>query len=815
MRSNRRLSRRVDQLEALESRVLLSGLTIITHGAEFLSTARPSWIDYMATAIRARVGPSTSIYALRMEPNSSGQIVATGMARLAGPAPTSNSSTNDETILLLDWAAASGVDLLGLSSNYSVTTVATAVMPYLTTAFPSIGLTAPLVEGSIQMIGHSRGAPLVSELARMLGQQGIWVDQLTTLDSVPVPPDPSVTLKSNIIFADNYYQHSGDGFLTPNGAVISGAYNVGPLKLGGAYGTLDGTTHGDVHLFYQGTINTALNASDGSKTVVNSWYSGNSLGRGLTGFYFSRLGGGSDARPTSGIGTAFGGTGTRSAITNHVGAQWGNIATITVSGDHIGQGSDFSATYRYNSFSTAAAITWYLDPDTNPYNGNSIAITDSDSVAGTGDSPVMATANFTQNVDGGVYYLEGQITNTTGTRYEYSGALTVGNLPPTGTINTATPTTITGWADDPDTPDAAVTIQAQSDGVTFFTGPANLDRPDLTQLSSTAHGFSIDLTALPPGSHKIDIYAMDTTATTSKLIGTKIINTNVLPSGHIDSFDGATFTGWAMDPNTGIAPSQIMYKIDGGIPWFATADASRPDLTNASAHGFSVTLPQLKAGAHTITVYAVDSTSSKLVLLGSKTATVKNPLDNLLPKGSITSATPLKIAGTANDPTAPKAAIFVRVDVDGVAGTPFLTATNHKFTQVLSLTPGEHKLDLYAVDSTSGTPVFLGRKIVGASSAKGGFDVATAAGLTGWAYSAALGSSGATIRIDVDSFLGTTFVTNITHTVPKIVPLTSGPFGFSTAIAGVAAGKHTVRLEYLDPLTLTVTTLATKTVTTI
>src|SRR3954463_8274534 len=93
-------------LEPLEPRTLLSGLTIITHGAEFLSTSRPSWIDHMATAIRARVGASTAIYAIRVEPNGTGVKIA-GMTRLAGPAPTSTSSTNDETVLLLDWAAAS------------------------------------------------------------------------------------------------------------------------------------------------------------------------------------------------------------------------------------------------------------------------------------------------------------------------------------------------------------------------------------------------------------------------------------------------------------------------------------------------------------------------------------------------------------------------------------------------------------------------------------------------------------------------------------------------------------------------------------
>ena len=154
----------------------------------------------MATAIRNRVGASTAIYALRMEPDGSGGVKETAFSRLAGPAPTSTSSTNDETVLLLDWAAASTVNISGLQSDISVSVVATAVIPFLVTAFPGIGLTAPLVEGSIQMIGHSRGGPLISELAKDLGARGIWVDQVTTLDPVPVPPDPFVSLKSNVVF---------------------------------------------------------------------------------------------------------------------------------------------------------------------------------------------------------------------------------------------------------------------------------------------------------------------------------------------------------------------------------------------------------------------------------------------------------------------------------------------------------------------------------------------------------------------------------------------------------------------------------------
>ena len=104
-------------------------------------------------------------------------------------------------------------------------------------------------------------------------------------------------------------------------------------------------------------------------------------------------------------------------------------------------------------------------------------------------------------------------------------------------------------------------------------------------------------------------------------------------------------------------------------------------MTNASSHGFSVTLPQLKAGTHTVAVYAVDTSTGKLVSLGSKTAKVTNPVGNALPTGSITSASTTKLSVTASDSTTPKDAIQVRVDIDGVAGVPTMTGTNHKFTE--------------------------------------------------------------------------------------------------------------------------------------
>ncbi|HVT81829.1 MAG TPA: hypothetical protein VHM90_14380 [Phycisphaerae bacterium] len=823
MRRTRTTTRNFRLIEPLEPRALLSGVTIITHGAEFLSTSRPGWIGTMATAIRNATGPSTAIYQIRVEPNGSG-VKITSFSKLTGPSPTSASSTNDETVLLLDWAAASTVDLFGLSAKYSVSTVAAAVVPYLTTAFPSIGLTAPLAEGSIQIMGHSRGGPLATELAKDLGQKGIWVDQVTLFDPVGVPPDPGTSLKSNVIFADDYYQHSGDGFLVPNGSAIAGAFNVGPLKLGGAYGTLDGKTHGDVHLFYFGTINTASKASDGGAKVVDSWYAANHVTKQTTGFYYTRLAGG--ARPASGIGSAFGGSGARGSIT-HSGAQWANLALLNPPAK-VGEDGIFSASFRYNSYHAAATISWFLDVDTNPYNDNSIPISDPDDVAQTGDAPVSATANFQVNTTAGTYYLEGQISNDTGTRYAYSKSFTVGNLPPEGALD-ATPTrttALTGWAADPDAPASAIQIRADSDGTPFYTGPAGIDRPALADtLGSTNHGFSVDLASLLPGWHDISLYALDATSHSPTLIGTKKVYTNAPPAGKFESFDGHTLTGWALDPNAGASSSPIEIRIDNLPPIFASADVARPDLpANQSAHGFSVTLPQLKPGVHSVTVYAIDSTTAALKSLGNKAARVLDVPGNRLPTGKVTFSSAGQITGWAFDPTTAATSIQLRIDIDGAPGTPFdadlprpdllrkLGSTAHGFSQALALSPGEHKIDVYVLDSTTHTPVLLASRLLGAARPKGAFDLVTASTASGYAWSAALGASPAFLRIDIDASIGNIFQTTQAHPIPNTTPPITGTFGFTYTLPPAPPGNHTLTLYFIDPFTFAITKLATQSV---
>jgi hypothetical protein len=427
-------------LENLESRLLLNGLTIITHGYEPFSNARPSWIDSMGNAIANQAGPGTSVYTLRLEPTNGSTVHVSRFARLSGPDQAG--SSNGEIILLLDWAAVSGI----VSQSYSASYLASVVTPYLEEPFPSMGLTAPMAQGSIQMIGHSRGASFISEIAKDLGQAGIWVDQLTTLDPVPGPSDPAVKLGANIVFADNYYQHSGDGFLVPNGSRIAGAANLGALSLGGAYSILDGSTHNDVHLFYFGTIKTTGSPGDGSASVKTSWYSANHVDRTATGFYYSRIEGGT--RPAGGLASAFGGNASRSAVARS-GAQWSNIGYLAPSLTTVAPGESFDVSFLYQDADSAANVQWYFDVDQNPYNNNSLALGDAAALAKTGNTVADANGTLAFTGDTGTYYLEGRIGDGQSQRYAYAASPITVSIPPESLAFSQGPASLIAGADLP------------------------------------------------------------------------------------------------------------------------------------------------------------------------------------------------------------------------------------------------------------------------------------------------------------------------------------------------------------------------------
>ncbi len=135
---------------------------------------------------------------------------------------------------------------------------------------------------------------MVSEMAKFLGAQGLWVDHVTTLDPRPVPSlgDPVMKIYANILFADNYWQNLGDGLFVPNGQAISGAYNRQLTDLNGG----DSSSHTDVHLWYHGTIDTnapiTVDSATISATQRQTWWKTNETAGATAGFFYSLIGGG-------------------------------------------------------------------------------------------------------------------------------------------------------------------------------------------------------------------------------------------------------------------------------------------------------------------------------------------------------------------------------------------------------------------------------------------------------------------------------------------------------------------------------------------
>jgi hypothetical protein len=173
-----------------------------------------------------------------------------------------------------------------------------------TTLIPENGA-RPLAELPLHLLGHSRGSSVVSEIARILWGNGVWVDHMTLWDPVDnTYSDATIGVWENVLFADNYYQQLG-GFLIPQGRPVTGCYNRKLTNLsGGNSSFLDGANHADVHAWYHGTVELGPDANDGNIDITNTmrsaWYAPEKSAGATAGFHYSRIAGGdrlSNANP--------------------------------------------------------------------------------------------------------------------------------------------------------------------------------------------------------------------------------------------------------------------------------------------------------------------------------------------------------------------------------------------------------------------------------------------------------------------------------------------------------------------------------------
>ncbi len=362
-------------------RASAGGVTVITHG---FNSDVESWIIPMAEKIPGHSGfpgIQSGRYRLKISSTASPAIAT----RLAGTPPTVSDS--GEVLICLDWSAVDGL------FQASTTQVAQLAVNALTDSLLTVDTGGrPLVELPLHLIGHSRGASVVTEMARLLGRQGIWVDQVTTLDPYPVPifGDAAVQVWRNVLFADNIWQNFSGEAIT--GQAIAGAYNRRLLSLGGG----NDSAHSDVHLWYHGTVDLTTPATDAQATIGESqrsaWWTAAEARGGFAGFHYSRLGGGDRLEPImpAGAGTdrvrdgfngawSLGGdlVANRTALASNSGL-WPNVIRCQRTGaEAVVAGGAFDLTIHYQAGTSTTGsvdLTVLLDPDANPWNGNEFAI---------------------------------------------------------------------------------------------------------------------------------------------------------------------------------------------------------------------------------------------------------------------------------------------------------------------------------------------------------------------------------------------------------------------------------------------------------
>lgn len=338
----------------------------------------------MANQVSARSGGGAQIFELHVGV-SNGQASVDGLSQLAGPSLTNSASA--ERIIIVDWAAATGIGI-DLESDYDAGAIAGLIEPYLVGTIPAAGVNNPFAESPIHLIGHSRGASLVSALAGDLGRDGIWVDQLTTLDPHPVYPDPSVVVSGNVLFADNYYETDA---IPISGSAVAGAHETN--LTGGGWG------HSGIHDYYENTIAASANY----------------------GFGWSLLG--ATARPSDGVYSA----------ANTSGGIWDNITILNqTSSISVAQGTSIPVQTRFLDSNKNATITLRFDSDANPYKGSvttGSASTANTTVSGDGQwNPSLSTSSLAP----GTYRIFATIANGSRTRYFYApGKVTITAIPDT------------------------------------------------------------------------------------------------------------------------------------------------------------------------------------------------------------------------------------------------------------------------------------------------------------------------------------------------------------------------------------------------
>lgn len=407
---------------------LAGGVTIVTHGFN----ADMLWVNAMADGVAQRAGtPGLDVTRLNLvvTQGQNGLIVTPAPIAVA-PAAT---FTTGEFVVGLDWTAIDSFQRgqpLPPDANEDSTptqTVAQAVFTYLQT-WNEGGVS--ILAHPFHVIGHSRGGALVASLARTMGESGVWVDQLTTLDPVPVGlfGDAAPRVVNTVAFADNIWQTVA----LPSGSSLAGAFNQ-------QMGNLGSGNHSLIHTYYFGTID-PLATGDGecSSCISPSWYTTDpdTHVRAQTGFWYSRISGGdrTGVQARAGLLDFFGGAATvgpsgRLAITTAQPA-WPNVFLVQTDKASLAFGESNSTDFYYQSTGAGVQISVFASDDRNPAHG---AVLLGSASFGAAANPTLASIPWTITPPPRAqpYSIYAAVTGTGGrTRFDFDRVAVTVTAPP-------------------------------------------------------------------------------------------------------------------------------------------------------------------------------------------------------------------------------------------------------------------------------------------------------------------------------------------------------------------------------------------------
>lgn len=300
---------------------------------------------------------------------------------------------------------------------------------------------------------------------------------------------------------------------------------------------------------------------------------------------------------------------------------------------------------------------------------------------------------------------------------------------------------------------------------------------------------------------------------------------NIQPTGRVDGITNyplpvgpRNIYGWAYDADTnnhGADPVMVRLDIDGvkGTP-VAAADP-RPDLAaslDTTNHGFTLPVPLLTPGVHTLNVVVIDAPSGGETLLGTRTVSVSGVPFGHLDNFSVGAG----ISGWAYDADAGAAPATIAINVDGKLVTTFsaaatradlattLGSSNHAFSIALpqATTPGPHRYDVYVVNTNGTGAIILASKMLTTSTVPfGTLELTNASFLTGWAADTDNLSATTRVVLLADGNIVRTLPTNVVRSDLKV--LGTSPHGFVTFAPAMTPGFHTITLYAMDDKTNT------------